>query len=175
MSAIDLQIDPGRDSQRVLALIMPGARPARRGTAHRPQADSKKGTPMKTRPRLNSPRNCFSGRACRPTRRTHLRLELLEDRSVPTVLTVNSTADGPVDLTDANVTLRDAIYAANNDLPGAPGGPTGSGADQIFFDPTVFATPRTITLINGQLDITGNLTIDGPGADLLAVNGNNAS
>jgi hypothetical protein len=33
----------------------------------------------------------------------------------------------------------------------------------------------TITLTSGELDITGNLTVDGPGANRLIVSGNDAS
>ncbi|MGO9913133.1 MAG: beta strand repeat-containing protein, partial [Isosphaeraceae bacterium] len=53
-----------------------------------------------------------------------------------------------------------------------------SGNETVMFDPTVFSTPQTITLTSGQLnltDATGTLTIQGPGANLLSVNGNNAS
>jgi parallel beta-helix repeat protein len=49
------------------------------------------------------------------------------------------------------------------------------GAQTITFDPTVFATRTTITLTAGQLELsntTGTVTIDGPGANLLSINGN---
>src|SRR5206468_1937965 len=75
------------------------------------------------------------------------RLELLENRTAPAVLTVNSLADAPVDLTDTTVTLRDAIYAANNDLPVSPGGPTASGADEIRFESGLTGT---ISLVKGE-------------------------
>ena len=58
--------------------------------------------------------------------------------------------------------LRQAI------LDAAPG-------STIDFDPTVFATPQTITLTSGQLVIDKNLAIQGPGASILSVSGNNAS
>ena len=51
------------------------------------------------------------------------------------------------------------------------------GAETINFDPTVFATPQTITLNGTQLelsDTTGTETITGPAAGV-TVNGNNAS
>ncbi len=51
-----------------------------------------------------------------------------------------------------NCSLRDALAAA---------GATGSGGN-ITFDPTVFATPRTITLVNGGLNIPSQTTITGP-------------
>ncbi len=45
----------------------------------------------------------------------------------------------------------------------------------ITFDPAVFNTPQTILLTTGALAITQNLTIQGPGAPLVAVDGNNAT
>ncbi len=53
-----------------------------------------------------------------------------------------------------------------------------SGNETVTFDPTVFSTPQTVTLTSGQLNLTkasGTLTIQGPGANLLSVSGNNAS
>lgn len=63
--------------------------------------------------------------------------------------------------------LRQAIQTAN----------TTPGADTIVFSGAVFAntTPDTITLTSGPLTITDALTIDGPGATLLTISGNNAS
>ena len=60
--------------------------------------------------------------------------------------------------------LRAAITSAN--------GTTGA---IITFDPTFFATPQTITLTSGQLEISASQTVQGPGAGLLTVSGNNAS
>ncbi len=59
--------------------------------------------------------------------------------------------------------LRQAIDDANNS----------AGAANVVFDPTFFATPRTITLstANGSLVILDHLTVIGPGADRLTVNG----
>jgi hypothetical protein len=60
---------------------------------------------------------------------------------------------------------------------------TNSTEDVINFDPSVFSTPQTITLTTGQLSIppdyspgpfTG-VTINGPGAHLLTINGNHQS
>ena len=59
--------------------------------------------------------------------------------------------------------LRDTIAAA------AP-------ESVITFDPALTAGgPATITLTTGQLSIAKNLTINGPGAGLLTISGNNAS
>ncbi len=51
------------------------------------------------------------------------------------------------------------------------------GTETITFDPTVFATPQTITLTAGQLELSntsGTETITGPAAGV-TVSGNNAS
>ncbi len=71
--------------------------------------------------------------------------------------------------------LRDAITQAN----------TNAQADTINFDAAFFNVPRTITLTTGELRITRDgspgfeigrlLTINGPGANLLTISGNNAS
>ena len=85
------------------------------------------------------------------------------------IYTVNSTADNGTGGCDAaECTLREAIAAANATAEG----------DVINFDPTVFNTQRTITLSGTQLTITNNsgaLTINGTGADQLAISGNNVS
>ncbi|MDQ4122566.1 MAG: hypothetical protein M3209_14100 [Acidobacteriota bacterium] len=83
--------------------------------------------------------------------------------------TVNQTDDAG-DLTcDATCTLRDAIDDAN----------AASGADTIVFDGGVFGTPQMITLTGGNLIITNstnaNVNITGPGSNLLAISGGNAS
>lgn len=68
--------------------------------------------------------------------------------------------------------LRDAINQAN----------TNAQADTINFDPAFFNVARTITLTSGEIAIgpdgtnPGRLvTINGPGANLLTISGNNAS
>jgi CSLREA domain-containing protein len=45
----------------------------------------------------------------------------------------------------------------------------------IIFDPAVFDTAQTITLTSGELPINSNVTINGAGANLLTVSGNNQS
>jgi CSLREA domain-containing protein len=75
-----------------------------------------------------------------------------------TILTVNKTADtndGVCSATDCS--LREAIDAA------APG-------DLIFFS-SLFNSPRTITLTLGPLHIDKALSIGGPGANLLTIDG----
>jgi uncharacterized protein (TIGR03437 family) len=61
--------------------------------------------------------------------------------------------------------LRQAITDANAN---------GAGTDTINFS-ALFNTAQTITLTAGQLSINSSLTINGPGANLLTVSGNNAS
>ncbi|HKB40299.1 MAG TPA: hypothetical protein VKD72_27965, partial [Gemmataceae bacterium] len=76
-----------------------------------------------------------------------LSLEPLEDRTVPSTFTVRNLGDsGPG-------SLRQAILDANV-LP---------GADLIRFAPG--ARDGTIVLSSGELNITDDLSIDGPGAD----------
>jgi hypothetical protein len=76
-------------------------------------------------------------------------------------VSVTTLQDALLNCPGLNCTLRGAIAAA------AAGG-------TIQFGP-LFNTPQTITLTSGDLYIEKSLTIQGPGAKLLAVNGNNAS
>jgi hypothetical protein len=92
-------------------------------------------------------------RATSPRRGLVLRLEALEDRAVPSTLTVTNLLDsGPG-------SLRAAVTTAN----------TSAGADTIQFAPGLHGT---ITL-GSELSITEDLTINGPGSTLLAVSGGN--
>ncbi len=68
--------------------------------------------------------------------------------------------------------LRDAVAQAN----------ANGEDDTIDFDPTFFDQARTITLTSGELEIQSDgtnpahlLTIEGPGANLLTISGNNQS
>ena len=105
--------------------------------------------------------------ACAPARSTgrrasrrqgaRLLLEALEDRLVPSTITVQNLNDsGPG-------SLRQAILDAN----------ANPGEDVIRFDPK--ARDGTITLTGGELRISDSLTIDGPGEKRLTVSGNSAS
>jgi hypothetical protein len=78
----------------------------------------------------------------------------LEDRTVLSVLTVLNNADSGAG------SLRAAIAAA-------------SSGDTIVFDPSLAS--ETITLSSGPLALSSNLTINGLGASLLTISGNNAS
>lgn len=91
-------------------------------------------------------------------------LEPLEDRCVPTVYTVNSTA---INLTvDGKVTLLEAVTAANNDSPSGDA-PAGFLGDFIQFDSSL--NGQVISIANSSLVIIDDLTITGPGADLLTI------
>src|SRR5688500_3999712 len=84
-------------------------------------------------------RRIISGpnRSPRPSRSFRARpsLEVLEGRIVPANLLVNSLFD---DMTpgDSLVTLREAIFAANNSTT-TDLGQTGTGVDTITFDPSL--------------------------------------
>ncbi len=82
------------------------------------------------------------------------------------------TPDFVVDTTsDAN--LEGCSVAANDcSLRGAINLANAiSGTDTITFDSTVFSTAQTITLTSTLPNVTSTMIINGPGADLLTVNG----
>jgi predicted outer membrane repeat protein len=126
----------------------------------------------------------LSGR--RPTQRPRPRLEALEERQAPAVLTVNSTLD-TASPTDSYLSLREAIAIVNSStlppdlspqiLRQISGPLHGSAGDLITFDPATVTGP--ITLTAGQLEVslpadTAAVTIDG-GATAVTVDGNNAN
>jgi hypothetical protein len=109
----------------------------------------------------------FTPGARRPIRKTFPRyrpaLERLEDRTVPTTFTVNSSLD-LVNPIFGVFTLRDAILAANNN----------PGADTIDFDSSLAGA--TITLNGTELpQITDSLTITGLGASQLTIDAHGQS
>src|SRR5712692_4420456 len=116
-------------------------------------------TSLLRRPKAGSPPS-RRDRGRRPKR--HLRprfvprLEALECRTLPSNFTVLNLADS------GSGSLRQAILDAN----------ANPAANVIDFTPGLSGT---ITLTSGQLSITNDLTIDGPGASALAVSGNDAS
>jgi CSLREA domain-containing protein len=81
-----------------------------------------------------------------------------------TVTKIEDTNDG---VCDTDCSLREAVEAAN----------AAATDDVIVFDPNVFSTPRTIILSGTEIAITGNgsFRLEGPGASLLTISGNNAS
>jgi predicted outer membrane repeat protein len=98
-----------------------------------------------------------------PTRksapRVHPHLEELEPRVVPSTVTLTVTND----LDSGNGSLRHAVAQAEKS----------PGKDMIVFAPSL--NGHTITLTSGELDITQNLTIQGPGAGLLTISGGGRS
>jgi hypothetical protein len=82
------------------------------------------------------------------------RLEVLEDRTVPSTLTVTNNLD------KGSGSLRDAITNAKS-------------GDTIVFAPSL--NGQTITLTSDQLAINNSLDIEGPGASLLAISGNDTN
>jgi hypothetical protein len=97
-------------------------------------------------------------------------------RAVVLILTISTISATAATLTVTNAndngagSLRDALTQAN----------TNAQADTINFDPAFFSTARTITLA-AELQITPDgtnpgraVTINGPGANLLTVSGNNS-
>ena len=99
-----------------------------------------------------------------PARSFSLRLEHLEDRSVPSTLTVNTTLD---DVTPANgkFSLREAITKAN----------ATTGADTIVLPAGVFKITQSGAgedgNLTGDFDITDAVTIQGAGAGVSIIDG----
>src|SRR5262245_21996268 len=103
--------------------------------------------------------------ACRcRTRRSHPApsLQPLETRTLLSTIVVNTALD-VVNPTDSRTSLREAVIAA------APN-------DIITFAKSLTQTgPATITLTSGELSLSASLTITGPGANLLTIDGNHAT
>jgi CSLREA domain-containing protein len=86
-----------------------------------------------------------------------------------TVTTLENSPTAPA----GSCTLRDAIIAANGDT--ATGGcPKGDGADTIVFAAGLTGT-LTLAAASGQLLISSDVAITGPGAGALTVSGNDAT
>ncbi len=95
---------------------------------------------------------------------------LASDLNAATI-TVDSTSDLAI-VIGIGCTLRQAVVAANTDAAVA-GCAAGNGADLIEFDPSLIG--RTITLQQGEIEITSSLTIVGPpGRRQVTVSGNSA-
>src|SRR5687768_14695524 len=87
-------------------------------------------------------------------------------------MVVNSTAD-VVNGSDGLCTLREAIQSANsNTASGAAAGEceAGNASDP---DTINFSVTGTITLLTTLPDLSTSMSINGPGANLLTISGNN--
>ncbi len=94
-----------------------------------------------------------------------LALESLEDRSMLAVITVDSILDGPI-AADGNLTLREAITAANTNLPAGDAPAGDPGLDTIEFN-IPGGGVQTIAVTSSMPEIIEPLVIDGytqPGA-----------
>ena len=103
------------------------------------------------------------------------RLDVLEKRVLlsATELVVTTNQDVTSN-TDGLITLREAFaFAASN--PGDDTITFGNGSAIAGGTNLTDATADTITLGGTQLTINSNVTLDGPGAALLSISGNNAS
>src|SRR5262245_24069420 len=104
-------------------------------------------------------------------RRPRLAVEMLEDRCLPAAIVVTNALDvvAPGD----GVSLREAVEAANTNTAVNEANAGDPGADVITFDPSLAG--QTIPLGGSELTIKQDLTITGPGAAQLSINGNGAS
>src|SRR3954454_6172140 len=108
---------------------------------------------LSRKPRAGRGPNTNRGPAV-PRRSFLPKLEVLEDRTALSTLTVLNNLDSGAG------SLRDTIAQARS-------------GDTIVFNPGLDG--RTITLTGGQLAIRKSLDIQGPGAGLLAISGNDSS
>lgn len=89
-------------------------------------------------------------------------------------ITVNSTLD-VADGADGLCTLREAIVAANTDTAsGATPGECGAGSSSDSDTISLTGVTGTITLGSALPEIKSEMSINGPGASLLTVSGNNS-
>lgn len=91
------------------------------------------------------------------------RVELLEDRRMLAIVLVTTDVD-TIDASDGVTSLREAVLTAN----------ATSGDDVIEFD---FGSsgPKTISLQQGEIEITEGLTINGLGSSLLTIDARHQS
>ncbi len=100
--------------------------------------------------------------------RRSLRIEQLEARLPLSVTYVVDSLDDPLPScqADGQLTLREAVYAANTDTA-CGDAPAGSGDDIVQFAPSLL--PGTILLNGHPLPISDDLTITGPGWNQLTI------
>src|SRR5262245_36619597 len=115
-------------------------------------------------------------------RRARPRLEVLEDRTTPAQLVVNTLA-GTFDHNDGQLSLREAIEAVNNDslsqLSAAEQMQVVTAPDPLGTNDTIqIQVTGTIGLPAGywgQLILSRDVTIQGPGSTFLTVSGERAT
>jgi hypothetical protein len=104
----------------------------------------------------------------RASRRRYCVLERLEDRTLlsPTIYTVDLTGDTGASTSSDAGTLLYCLTQANAN--------TNTAGSEIQFDPMVFATPQTITLLSTLVlsEKEGPEVIEGPGASDVTLYGN---
>ncbi|MGI9427581.1 MAG: choice-of-anchor Q domain-containing protein [Bythopirellula sp.] len=106
-----------------------------------------------------------------------LRLEFLEDRRMLATMLVTDLSDDTLGnlAGDGNLSLREAVEAINTGAPVDGIGPVGGNfgtSDTILFRSSLFGgTPQTLALTAGQLELTNPVTITGPAANLLTIDG----
>ena len=113
-----------------------------------------------------------SRRSKQPGHWLQRQVEELEARSLLTQITVTSLADVVAD--DGQVTLREAVTAANEDRS-VDGSEAGSGADEIVFAESLVQDSAVIVLKEGEIAINSDLTIRGPGSEQLSIDGGGVS
>ncbi len=120
-------------------------------------------------------RALYSPRPDRPANRRYRPvLDLLEDRLAPATLTVNTLGDS---INGANLSLRDAILAANSGSYSGPATGQVSGTfgsnDTILFQSGLTGS-LSLTTGNGPLTISSNLTITAnPQLNAITITGHN--
>ena len=102
-----------------------------------------------------------AGLGCRWSFRPEL--TCLEDRTVPSAYTVTNNFDSVVGGVPVAGSLRAAVAAVDD------------GLDNTINFAGVLRSPITLNPAYGELLITNNVTINGPGANKLSVSGNNAT
>src|SRR5262245_2906782 len=97
----------------------------------------------------------------RRARRPRPRVEALEDRLAPAVITVNSAIDDLTLAADGQLTLREAITAANTNAAAGDAPAGDPGDDTIRFAVGAVGSSQSIALAAALPAVTETLTIDG--------------
>jgi hypothetical protein len=118
---------------------------------------------MKSLSRWFADRSAPKGRPAIRSRRARVGLEPLESRMVLSTYTVNSLLD--VSPPPGDTTLRQAIIAANND----------NNTDPMHPDIINVTVDGTISLSSSLPTLTGSVSIQGPGASSLTIQGDGKS